>query len=79
MTDDIMSKPTQYASGYTLDLYCDKFDTRNNAHSWNEFPHQFTGETFAGCVRDAKKRGWLVFTKTRTARCPRCARLEARK
>jgi hypothetical protein len=62
--------PTQYASGYALDLYCDHDNPR---HPWNWFPHQFTGETFAHCAKVARRVGWIIHTKTRTATCPKCS------
>ena len=75
-------EPSQYASGYTLDLYCDYFDGQNNPtsaspdgyHGWNEFPHTFTGETFRECAADARKAGWKIHRQTRTATCPHCVR-----
>ncbi len=61
----------QYASGYSLDLYCDA----PGNHDFNDvFPHQYVGETFAECVKQAKKYGWKIHYKTRTATCPKCAR-----
>jgi hypothetical protein len=64
-------RPLQYASGYSLDLYCDH---ENNAHPWDSFPHQFTAETFGQCAKMARDRGWVFHYKTRTATCPMCAR-----
>jgi hypothetical protein len=63
--------PMQYASGYSLDLYCDH---SNYQHGRDEFPHQFTGETFAECAKIAKRVGWIVHRKTRTATCPKCSK-----
>lgn len=67
-------EPMQYASGYSLNLYC---DTENidgfNKHGWNEFPRTFTGETFNECAALARKEGWVIHRKTRTATCPKCA------
>lgn len=68
-------EPMQYASCYSLDLYCDRLPDDpmdDRIHGWNEFPHQFTGETFAECARAARKRGWKIHRKTRTATCPKC-------
>lgn len=59
----------QYASGYSLDLYCDR---PNSDHGFNEFPHQFNGETFSECAKEARKAGWRFHRKTRTATCPKC-------
>ena len=61
--------PTKYASGYSLDLYCDHY---NAAHDWEEFPHQYTGESFAECARLAVRDGWIIRKTSRTATCPRC-------
>lgn len=70
-----MKDPTQFASGYTLDLYCDTDYVRGdtNKHAWNEFPHQFMGETLGECARAARRRGWIVRTMDRTATCPKCS------
>lgn len=73
-------EPLQYASGYTLDLYCDHFDgpaspsvdSPDGRHTWNEFPHTFGGETFGECLRQAMDRGWIIRRATRTATCPKC-------
>lgn len=54
---------------YTLDLYCDK---ENDAHEFNEFPHQFTGRTKSSCIRQAIKNGWSV--RLDKAVCPKCKR-----
>lgn len=57
------------ASGYSLDLYCD-IDTKDcTIHPYNCFPHQFTGETFSECKRDAINRGWK-FKRDGTHICP---------
>jgi hypothetical protein len=65
-----------YAAGYSLDLYC---DGRNEWHGWNEFPHQFFGETFGECAKLARKRGWVIHRSTRTATCPKCAKTRTKK
>lgn len=66
------------AACYTMDLYCDvkneSFDANGFAmdkmHSYSEFPHQFTGETFGECKKYAHQRGW-VFKKDGTHLCPK--------
>ena len=69
----INSNALQYASGYSVHLYCDHWcGTVDEWHSWNEFPHQFIGETWGDCAAQARKHGWLIHTKTRTATCPKC-------
>ncbi len=65
------SEVTQFASGYTIDLYCDH---HNGRHGLQEFPWQFTGETFAECAKAAKRCGWKIHHKKRTATCPKCSR-----
>jgi hypothetical protein len=67
-----MPKPMQYASGYSLDLYCDSFNAR---HVFEEFPHIFMGETFADCSRQARAKGWVLRKQSRTATCPKCTKL----
>lgn len=66
-----MDKHRQYASGYSLDLYCDKDNVK---HSHLEFPHTYVGETFGECAKEARKNGWVIHRKTRTATCPKCNR-----
>jgi len=56
------------AACYSMDLYCDTKDN-NPLHRLN-FPHQFTGETFGECKRQAQKRGW-VFKADGTHVCPK--------
>jgi len=65
-----IKEPTNFASEYTLDLYCDH---ENDAHGWREFPHSYTGETFAECARAARNGGWVIHRKLRTATCRKCA------
>lgn len=61
----------QYASGYSLDLYCDN----PTAHSFNSTAAQsYFGETFSECATEARKDGWKIHRETRTATCPFCVR-----
>lgn len=60
--------PLPYAGAYELHLYCDR---SNDAHGYDEFPHQFGGSDLAVCLRTARARGWIVH-RDRTATCPRC-------
>lgn len=75
---NVLSKsPIQYASGYTLDLYCDHVQARpfiesDAVHGYDEFPHSFFGETFAECAKQARAKGWKIHRTTRTATCPKC-------
>ena len=59
---------------YTLDLYCDNDKSgvkEDGTHDWREFPHPFTGETFAVCAREARGRGWII-SKNHDL-CPKCS------
>ena len=62
------------AACYSMDLYCDVKngdDPWNTApHNYDEFPHQFIGETFSGCKKKAVARGW-VFKRDGTHICPK--------
>lgn len=58
------------ASGYSLHLYCDQ---ENPAHGFTQFPHQYTGETRAECVKQARKEGW-VFHRDGKHSCPQCTK-----
>lgn len=70
--DATVWRPIQYASGYSLDLYCDQ---RTSDWSHNAgFPVTFTGESFGDCAKQARAQGWKIHRQTRTATCPRCAR-----
>lgn len=60
----------QFAGGYLLHLYCDQNSGR---HDFDEFPHHYTGETFAECAKYARGNGWIVRSDTRTATCPKCS------
>ena len=65
---ELWDEPLPYASGYTLDLYCDH---SNPDHRWNSFPHTFHGETFWQCAQEARAKGWVIH-RDRTATCPIC-------
>lgn len=39
---------------------------------YNDVKYEFTGETFMQCVRGARRYGWLIDVKERTAYCPFC-------
>lgn len=74
---------------YTMDLYCrhslysrktviahkmrKALEAEIKLHGLEEFPHQFTGETWGQCKRNAAKRGW-IFHKDGEVTCPKCAR-----
>lgn len=68
-----------WAGCYSLDLYCENQDMREN-HSWPDafghayraFPVQLTGRTFTDTSRRARRLGWLI-KKDGTAVCPLCA------
>ncbi len=65
--------------GYTLDLYCDNNFTINSLgvytsdsrHAFQEFPHRFTGNKEAICIRSARSQGWLISKKRQL--CPKCS------
>lgn len=69
--------PLQYASGYSLDLYCDHEYTEGECqrHAFNEFPHQYNGETFSQCAKAARSQGWKINVRDRTATCPACMKV----
>lgn len=71
-------KPIQYVGCYTLHLYCDRqCGSDDCGHSMFENKMaEFTGETFADCVRDSRKDGWRMYPQTRTAKCPECIAVE---
>lgn len=68
-------------SGYTLDLYCENREFKGLN---GEYPYH-RGEYIAGpdatyfdesrknCWAAARKDGWKLNTKNRTAICPKCA------
>jgi hypothetical protein len=58
------------AGCYTLDLYCDYED---RAHPSFYFPHQFFGETYGECARQARRSGWTIGPKRSKAICPLCS------
>ena len=60
--------PTEWAGCYSLDLYCDH---TNDAHRFDEFPHQFVGAGFGECAGKARDRGWILH-RNYTATCPKC-------
>lgn len=76
-------QPLQYASGYSLDLYCDQRHERRPGKGFVNLNtdlaerglrmQTYTGENFTQCARDARADGWQIHPKTRTATCPSCA------
>lgn len=67
LKDDCINK---YASGYSLDLYCDH---ANPNHLHSEFPHQFVSEFKRYCFGDARHIGWIIRIDG-TATCPKCCK-----
>lgn len=63
------------ASGYTLDLYC---DNETADHPFGYFPQTFFDENKSQCWKDAKKKGWKLDSKNRTAICPLCNKKNAK-
>jgi hypothetical protein len=70
---------------YSLDLYCDNYIIDPTVvedkwgHRYDDFPDQFTGFSRAECVRNARRRGWIVNICGKKAYCPKCAGLRKRK
>lgn len=69
--------------GYVLDLYCDKREKHdvfdNNTYylkqpnyNWIEIKHEFVGETYGECVKEARRCGWLVNRKKDKCLCKYC-------
>lgn len=56
------------ASGYSMDLYCRHEDVE---HPFNYFPHQFFGETWGECKKQAQVKGW-TFQRDNEVTCPLC-------
>jgi hypothetical protein len=63
---------------YSVDLYC---DYENMNHFWHSCPPQFTGETEAECLRDARRCGWRFSRgkRPRLAKCPECVKAKINK
>lgn len=68
------------AAGYSMDLYCRHKTAKGfqstydeHGHYYAEFPHQFQGESFGECKRQAQAKGW-VFNRDGDVTCPKCAR-----
>ena len=74
-----MSENSCVIGCYTLDLYCDNYfsnaltPVRDTVHGFQEFPHQYTGETFGQCVKQARAHGWIVNRDKSHALCPKCS------
>lgn len=45
-----------FVGGYELHLYCDT----ETGHGYREGEAQFSAETKAECIRQARRRGWVV-------------------
>ena len=62
--------------GYSLHLYCDRVEVENGevtdryGHRYDEFPHEFYGETGPDCDRQARKLGWVIGDRVL---CPKCS------
>lgn len=65
MTDH---EPTEYASGYTVDLYCRNW---GRSHEYDDHKETFFGHTFGECAKQARAAGWVIH-RDRTATCPKC-------
>lgn len=71
------ARPLQYAGTYLLHLYCDVND--DDRHGGAVYMHEFVGDTFTDCAKQARRVGWKIDRETRTATCPRCAGQSASK
>jgi hypothetical protein len=60
-------------SGYSMDLYCDTPPSDKRRHKRETFMHQFTGETYGDCAKQARRTGWRL-TRDNRAICPLCTR-----
>lgn len=68
--------------GYTLDLYC-RYGRTSAGSGASDIHHlktpesaQFTGESFADCKKQAKRKGWRFVTRDghKDTICPSCAK-----
>lgn len=67
-----LKNPEHWPSGYSVHLYCDH---ENEEHRFQEFPHEITEyETLRASLAAARKSGWKIDLKERTATCPKCVR-----
>ena len=69
-----LADPNGCPGCYTLNCYCDH---ENPDHRWNEFPHQYTGQTEGQCKKQARSQGWR-FHSDGTATCPKCMKRKKR-
>jgi hypothetical protein len=60
-----------------MDLYCDN----ENAHEYESgvlvmpsYQGEYTGNSRAECIRNARKDGWTINLKTWKCYCPKCKR-----
>ena len=65
--------------GYSLDLYCENDEISHYLLPSGiylvgntEVKHQYAGNTFIECARQARKDGWKINTKNHTCICPVC-------
>ena len=63
--------PCNYVNGdWILHVYCDQ-NIASHLHRWmGEFIDQYSVDR----INAAKKAGWELHTKTKTARCPICVK-----
>lgn len=64
-----IKNPLNYAAGYTLHLYCDRDIPYYWEHQSNE---PFYAESFKACAKEARRKGWVIRLRDRTATCPVC-------
>lgn len=61
-------------SCYDMVLYCD--GVKCTAGEFERYPREteITEETFGGCAKIARARGWKLFRKTQQCLCPVCVK-----
>lgn len=72
---DMHDNPAPWVGWYSLDLYCNRLNEENHGVRVL-FCQSFYGQTMKECADAAKKIGWKLHEKTRTATCPRCSRIK---
>jgi hypothetical protein len=63
---------------YDLRVYCDvpvgDVEHENFGAEWSKCNGQFTGQSRAEAIRDARQHGWWLDWKSGRARCPACVK-----
>lgn len=67
-----------WAGTYVLDLYCENSQggggelVDKHGHKYDEFPHQYMGESGSNCRMRARRAGWII-GRDGSAICPKCS------